>query len=176
MRSGVPLLVIFVAIAGLCGCGRGSGDEADRARKEIAAAEQAFAARVAVVGEGTGFAEFLDPEEGKLFRNAPVPVKGEAAIRAFYGARRDGTKLSWSPSEIIAAKSGEMGVSWGRWLYEIPGDGQNTPPRTQAGSYVTVWRKNTKGEWKGLIDIGQPDAPPPAQLVTPPPAPGLFRP
>jgi ketosteroid isomerase-like protein len=26
------------------------------------------------------------------------------------------------------------------------------------GRYVTVWRKNAAGQWKGLIDIGNPDS------------------
>ncbi|MBS0411858.1 MAG: nuclear transport factor 2 family protein, partial [Proteobacteria bacterium] len=30
------------------------------------------------------------------------------------------------------------------------------------GRYVTVWRKNAKGEWKGLIDIGNADPAPKA--------------
>ncbi len=101
-----PVLISIVMAAGLAGCGGTDRDNSGRAQKDIATIEQAFAARVAMAGEGAGFADFLDPEEGKLFRNLPAPVKGQAAIRTFYGPPRAGAKLTWSPSEIIAAKSG----------------------------------------------------------------------
>jgi hypothetical protein len=25
------------------------------------------------------------------------------------------------------------------------------------GNYITVWRKNDAGQWKGIVDIGNPD-------------------
>lgn len=160
---------------GLAACQSRAGgtDRSAVAAAEIAATEKAFAAKVAEAGEGAGFAEFLDPAEGKIFRNAPAPVKGLDAIRDFYGPPRPGASLVWTPSEITAAKSGELGVSWGRWTYDAPGDAPTEPRVHINGAYVTVWRKNERGLWKGLIDIGQPDRPPAKPLrIAPPPPPG----
>ena len=51
---------------------------------------------------------------------------------------------------MFAATAGDMGVSRGRWS-SIPKAAGGKPI---SGSYVTVWRKNAAGKWKGSIDIG----------------------
>ena len=44
-------------------------------------------------------------------------------------------------------------MSWGTYVF-TPGDGRT---KTSTGRFVTVWRKNADGAWKGLVDIGAPD-------------------
>jgi len=70
------------------------------------------------------------------------------------GDKADDTVLAWHPVEVFAAHDGDMGVSRGRWTL-TPKAGGNPI----AGSYVTVWRKDAKGAWKGLVDIGNTDPP-----------------
>ena len=63
-----------------------------------------------------------------------------------------GSALSWTPVNAFGAKSGDMGVTTGDWTFTAPGI------KDIHGRYVTVWRKDASGHWKGLIDIGNPDA------------------
>ncbi|MFX9608462.1 DUF4440 domain-containing protein, partial [Acinetobacter baumannii] len=59
--------------------------------------------------------------------------------------------LHWEAAEVFAS-TGDLGATWGHWTFTPKGGGK---PVT--GRYVTVWRKDAAGAWKGLIDIGNPD-------------------
>lgn len=120
------------------------------AAAEILAAERAFASRSQEAGAGAAFAEFLDAEDSRAFMGGD-PVRGAQAIGL---AHAGPGKLAWWPSEVFAAKAGDMGVAWGRFHF-VPPQGEPFD-----GRYVTVWRKTAKGGWKGIIDIGTPDREP----------------
>lgn len=121
--------------------------------QSVVDAEHAFAARVAQAGIAQGFREFMDPVDGLSFGGG-APVRGSDAIFASHGGTKPATaRLTWEPDEIFAAKAGDMAVSWGHFTYTPLDPGAK--PFT--GRFVTVWRKNDKGAWKGLVDIGTPD-------------------
>ncbi|HZK98572.1 MAG TPA: hypothetical protein VFC47_01610 [Caulobacteraceae bacterium] len=44
-------------------------------------------------------------------------------------------------------------MTTGTWKFTSLAD----PKVLVTGRYVTVWRRNAHGDWKGLIDIGNPD-------------------
>lgn len=137
------------------GAGAARADEAvvvhgpAKAVAEIIAAEHEYSAKFEAQGMAAGFRDFLDPTDGIAFMGGAQPLKREALIKAL-GAD-DGERLSWTPREIFAAKSGDFGASWGRFRSMAGGKTVAT------GSYVTVWRKAVDGHWRALMDIGQPD-------------------
>ncbi len=105
------------------------------------------------------FATYMDAIDGKMISPGAV-TQGEAAIRDAFKDWPADLKMSWAPDMGHAAQSGDLAVTSGRWV-RTRGD------KTVAeGRYVTVWRKNGEGQWKGVIDVGNPDPPPP-----PPPDP-----
>jgi ketosteroid isomerase-like protein len=120
-----------------------------KAAAEIARAEQAFAARSREAGAATAFAEYCDPTDSRALMGGE-PTRGAAAIAKAHAGEG---KLDWTPREVFAAKAGDMGVAWGEFRY--------TPPKGPAfgGRYVTVWRKDAKGQWKVIMDAGSPDQP-----------------
>ena len=63
--------------------------------------------------------------------------------------------LHWAPEEAFASAEGDFGASWGRW--EMHPDGDRTTPPAARGTYLTVWRRDAAGAWKGLMDIGTAD-------------------
>lgn len=167
-----PAFLLFCAtMLTLNACTKPGGANKQAAVKtEILALEKTFVDEVAAKGEGPAFARFMDETQGRIFRNRPEPLTGTAAISAYYGPRDPNSSLSWTPSDVIVAKSADLAVSYGRWLYRAPvqsrqgqsSEGQSSQGQTMResrGAYVTVWRKNAKGEWKGVVDMGQPDAP-----------------
>lgn len=129
------------------------------AAASILAADRAFAARSAHGGAAAAFREYMDPVDGRAF-NGGDPARGAAAIAE--AAPRG--RLTWTPSEVFAARDGDMGVTWGLWRFAPPG--QAAPEAT--GRYVTVWRRDAAGAWKGIIDIGSPDAAPNRPSAAPP--------
>lgn len=58
--------------------------------------------------------------------------------------------LYWQPVYADIAASGDFGYTTGPWSYSK--SKKETP--TAFGEYITVWRKQTDGKWKILIDAG----------------------
>ncbi|MFZ1992283.1 MAG: nuclear transport factor 2 family protein [Alphaproteobacteria bacterium] len=138
-------------------------DYSAQAVQEILAADRAFNDEAKAKGAGQAFADFMDDKDGMLIQGGTEPVRGRDAI---FRAQNDNlvpSPLVWSPDEAFAGKSGDLGASWGHWKYTRP-DGS-----TATGKYLTVWRKNADGKWKGLMDTGVSDPPArPVAPVTPP--------
>jgi ketosteroid isomerase-like protein len=128
----------------------------------VRAADTAFAARAQVVPTAQAFREFMDETDGLQFGSGP-PARGSAAIYAAMGGDApQQSRLEWTVTDAWGSAGGDMGVTTGTWkATALTG---TRPPLT--GRYVTVWRKNAKSEWKGLIDIGNAD-PAPAPAAAP---------
>ena len=120
---------------------------------QLMAVDNAFAAYSREHGAAEAFRAFMDPKDSREFGGGD-PVRGaEAIYQAQGGDKPAAAKLTWTASEAFASKAGDMGVTWGRWI-DTPNDPSKKPI---TGRYVTVWRKDAEGHWKGLIDIGNPD-------------------
>jgi ketosteroid isomerase-like protein len=134
-------------------------DLSAKAVEEIMAADRAFNDEAQAQGLGPAFAKYMG--EGMIFQSDGKILRGRDEI---YEARNDGQVppfLTWQPQEAYAGKSGDFGASWGTWIWD---ERAKDPSATIAtGKYVTVWRKNEAGEWRGVMDLGVTDrAPAPA--------------
>ena len=143
---------IFLCLALLAGGARAQSGPAATANT-VRAADQAFEARAQTVGAAQAFRDFMDPADGLQFAGGP-PIRGaEAIYKAMGGPSKDAPGLQWTVVDAWGAASGDMGVTTGTW--KLTAKGASAPMVT--GRYVTVWRKDAGGAWKGLIDIGTPD-------------------
>ena len=124
-----------------------------KAAAELVKTERAFAARSMEAGAATAFAEYLDADDSRAFMGGE-PIRGAAAIGA---AHAGPGMLNWWPKEVFAAKGGDMGVVWGEFRFVLPKGASVGGQAAVTGRYVTAWRKDAKGRWKGIIDIGTPD-------------------
>lgn len=130
--------------------------QAEASLKDAMAADQAFSDFAQTATMADAFAKYMDAVDGKLIGPGDITT-GEAAIRAAFKDWPADLKMSWKPDMGQGSASGDLAVTSGRWT------------RTKAGAtigqgrYVTVWRKNDAGEWKGVIDIGADDPPPPVK-------------
>jgi ketosteroid isomerase-like protein len=124
------------------------------AARAIAKAENEFAALSMREGTAKAFRDSMDPIDGVTYGGGSKPAVGRDAIYAAMGGDApDDTTLSWYPTDVYASKQGDLGVARGRWT-ATPKSGHDRPV---AGSYVTVWRKDANGQWKGFVDIGNAD-------------------
>jgi len=114
------------------------------------AADRAFAARSGEVTAAQAFREFMDAEGLWIRPNAEPVVGAEAIYAAFGGDAAETGKLTWEPAQAWASETGDFGASWGRSLYK-PNDPAQAP---RAYRYLTVWRKDEQGRWRGLMDMG----------------------
>jgi len=125
------------------------------ARAAIRDAELAFAAATLERG-ADGWTEFM-ADSAVIIRPHPPPLHGRAAIRQYYSrVFTPGFTLLWRPIHTDVAQSGELGYAIGEW--EAITKPAGTPRQVSYGRYVTIWQKDARGEWKVLLDIGNPDS------------------
>ena len=90
-----------------------------------------------------------------------LPVlSGKAAIREYVtgAANVPGFRISWEPESAHVSESGDMAYLIERNVTEV--DGENGEKIVTHGKVVTVWRKDSQGQWKNVVDMWNA-APPP---------------
>ena len=89
-------------------------------------------------------------KEAALVGTNPATI-GNEALRALWSRyfTSPGYHLSWKADRVAVAASGDLAYSFGQWEQTTVVNGQ---PRTGHGIYVAVWRKQSDGTWKVLVD------------------------
>jgi ketosteroid isomerase-like protein len=108
-------------------------------------AERAFAAASVAKGTRAAFLEYL-AEDSILFR--PGPVAGKKWIAEHPAPP---TLLTWEPAFADVAESSDLGYTTGPW--EIRPSNPTGKP-TAHGHFVSVWKRQTDGAWKVVVDLG----------------------
>lgn len=64
----------------------------------------------------------------------------------------EGTTLSWAPIKAEMAASGDLGYTYGNYVFA----GKNKEGKlvTSHGKYTSIWRKQKDGQWKVVVDMG----------------------
>lgn len=114
-------------------------------------------------GPEQAFSAYVAPD-GILLAAYPA-ARGREAVRSQFFASPAGMTLVWKPQIAEVASSGDLGYTVG--TYELRSAGGTAAART--GKYVTIWKKQSDGSWKFVLDAGNPDSPPPS-ATTPLPA------
>jgi ketosteroid isomerase-like protein len=101
---------------------------------------------------------FCDESGAVLSSNAPAANGRDAIAKLFSGFfQLANLKISWLPNRADVAKSGELGYTSG--AYEMTFNDPTGKTISDKGKYVTVWKKQTDGSWKVLLDIFNTDLP-----------------
>lgn len=88
--------------------------------------------------------------------NAPIAT-GKDAIKQVWSSlmAKPGFSLTFAPSKIDIAKSGELAYEVG--TFELKMNDAQGNPTTTPGKYVVAWKRQPKGEWKAELDIFNTD-------------------
>ncbi len=63
-----------------------------------------------------------------------------------------GTSLTWTPLKAEMAASGDLGYTYGNYIYTAKNkDGKIV---TSYGKYTSIWKKQKDGQWKVVVDMG----------------------
>lgn len=126
---------------------------------QLLAADKAFARMSLEKGPLAAFATYTTEGSIQLPPAGP-PVRGRVAI-AQAAAGPPGTTMHWTPEFADVARSGDLGWTWGGYIFSVPGP--NGIPMVSTGRYLNVWRRMPDGSWKVIADIGNvvPPAPRP---------------
>lgn len=120
-------------------------------RKEMMAADRAFAAETAARGLDGWMSWFAD--EARLNTHQGI-LQGKAALRLHYSrmfARKEFT-IRWEPTYAEASEDGTMGFTFGSATSSyIDEEGKKVE---RPGRYVTIWRRQADGKYKAVTDMG----------------------
>jgi uncharacterized protein (TIGR02246 family) len=96
-------------------------------------------------------------EDGSAFPfNAPIATGHEQIQKLWTGLMSmPGFALSFAPTKIDVAKSGDMAYDVG--TFELKHNDANGALTTTAGKYVVVWKKQADKQWKAVADIFNTD-------------------
>jgi ketosteroid isomerase-like protein len=119
--------------------------ERTKTRRELVEMEHAFAKAAATKGTRDAFIEFL-ADDGIVFQ--PGPVNGK---KFWTGRERRKGLLSWEPEYADVSRAGDLGWTTGPWEFR-PNGPEDKP--VALGEYFTIWKKQSDGSWKAILDRG----------------------
>lgn len=93
-----------------------------------------------------------------VFFSADRPtVTGKKELRQMVEglSKAPGFKISWEPISVSVSKSGDMAYLIEKNAFTINDSAGN--PHTTYGRAVTIWKKDSNGEWKNAVEIGVND-------------------
>jgi len=110
--------------------------------------EAQFAAAVAQHGHDAFITHFA--EDGvELVDGGGINTKDDMRKQP---AWREGTSLTWTPVKAEMAASGDLGYTYGNYVFTAPDkEGKLV---TSYGKYTSIWKKQKDGQWKVVVDMG----------------------
>ena len=119
----------------------------EQSRKEILEAEQNFAKMVEEEGMYQAFITFA-ADDAVLMRNNDLVI-GKSNIDSFY-KNRTSKNLSWKPDFIEVSESGDLGYTYGHYIFfTVDSIGNSVENK---GVFHTVWKRQGDGTWKYVWD------------------------
>ncbi|MFA8435471.1 MAG: hypothetical protein ACEPOZ_13205 [Marinifilaceae bacterium] len=116
-------------------------------KEELLQVDIDFSALSKANGMNYAFLVYAHPD-AVFLRDKAYPLVGKNKIRELFESRGDsGYTLTWSPLYADVASSGELGYSYG--IYEM-----KSGDEISKGTYVSVWKKDKKGQWRWVLDSG----------------------
>lgn len=101
-------------------------------------------------GMAEAFIFYADQDVVKLSEGG-YPIVGKTNLSDTYSQIDDSQfKLTWEPIKAELAKSGELGYTYGKYFFTA----MDSVESTSTGYYISVWKKQSDGTWKYVLDGG----------------------
>lgn len=137
------------------GCTQISNSQTDM-QKEIESVKQAdidFSNLSKEKGMKEAFLSYV-ASDGVMLRPNMMPVAGYGEVRKLLEDGEIEFHLTWAPLYGDVSASGELGYTYGTYELRFKSDSEGKDIRK--GTYVTVWKKDSSGKWKWVLDTGNP--------------------
>ena len=93
---------------------------------------------------------FYMADDGVILRDNNYPSRGKEELRKrFEGISDTSFVLSWEPLYENISESGDLGYTYG-----IHSTLEKATGRITKGTYLTIWKKQSDGLWKFVLDTG----------------------
>lgn len=145
MKTTLPIFILLFLPLGSCKTESKTSD-IEKWKAEIRQVETDFAQRVKDEGIHDAFVSFA-AEDAVLNRGRLII--GKAAIDDFLKSSTS-KSLSWSPDYVEVSYSGDLGYTYGSYIYKYVDSLGN--PHEDKGIFHTVWKRQTDGSWKFVWD------------------------
>ena len=165
IRRWTALVLILGLLVLPVACALRSGPDAravdtEAVRASLLQADRAWYAAESASDAPLDVLEALMVEDVRVLPPDAPMVRGREACRAVFSELYEmpGFSLSWSPTEAIAGRGGEAGVTIGTYRMGLQDpDGKTV---TIEGKYMTVWTRRPDGSWGVAADMFNADGPP----------------
>jgi uncharacterized protein (TIGR02246 family) len=147
------LTVVVAALVAVLATPTAVADEATD-RQAVMDTDREFAAFARDHGPPAAFSEYMADDAVWLPINGHA-VKGREAIVSEMSKGPE-YELNWAPED--AQVSGDMAYTWGK--YTVRFDSGEEGMVTGYGKYTAVWRRQSDGSWRWVLDMGNPSPPP----------------
>lgn len=129
-----------------------SGRAGSLSAEIVAQTERAFSSRCAEIGIRDSFLEYFAAdaihfERGPRLAHPDLERETSSVM----------PRLTWEPKIIRVASSGQLAISTGPYIL------RSKSGKESFGDFLSIWKKQSGGEWKVGVDIGFP-APRPLTL------------
>ena len=103
-------------------------------------------------GMAKSFIAFAANEVIKM-QNKQFAILGKDSLIANFDMETpDDFKLSWEPIMADVSASGDLGYTFGRWIFAQ--NDKAGKDKKHYGEYVTIWKKQKDNTWKYVLDGG----------------------
>jgi ketosteroid isomerase-like protein len=142
-----PLIIVFF----LFGCTHGKKNALEKSKREIIETERAFNKMAQQDGIAAAFLHFA-ADSAVLMRNNKLII-GKAEIRKSFGndlSKQEGISLTWEPDYVDVSASGDLGYTYGPYIYSLVDS--NGITQRDTGIFHTVWKRQADGNWRFVWD------------------------
>jgi ketosteroid isomerase-like protein len=146
---GIVLLTLFL---GFYSCKTESTKTSVESWKvEIVETEKEFAEMAAKEGIAKAFLSFA-ANDAVIMRNDSLIIGKEAIQISFEGNETNPgqVSLTWEPDFVDVAKSGDLGYTYGKYVYIVIDSLGNK--KAAEGVFHTVWKRQADGKWRFVWD------------------------
>jgi ketosteroid isomerase-like protein len=145
MKNVFQYLILFSLLVSSCET-ETKTDSIEKWKQEIQQAEQDFADMAAEKGIHDAFINFA--AEDAVLKRGDLII-GKAAIDKHL-ERSTSKSLSWTPDYVDVSSSGDLGYTYGKYVYKYTDSIGN--PLEDKGVFHTVWKRQANGSWKFVWD------------------------
>lgn len=145
MKRFLPIVLLLSPILFAC---QSQEENLEKWKQEIVETEKEFTAMAQKEGIPLAFLAFA-AEDAVLMRNNTLVIGKEALKESFQGSPEN-VSLSWKPDFVDVAASGDLGYTYGKFVYTLTDSLGNE--NVMEGVFHTVWKRQADGNWKFVWD------------------------
>lgn len=140
-------LILLSILIFMFSCSNKEKIESERIR--LIEIDKKFAKMAQERGNKEAFIYFA-AEDAVMLSHLQNPIFGKDEIGKSFDDS-DGN-LEWEPVYSDVSSSLDLGYTWGKYIYSYID--KNGTAKKSFGKYTSIWKKQTDGKWKWVVDIG----------------------